>query len=137
MRTILTDGLIRLIDYHADTSSVPYILDEFGSYIFETPYDTTDKTFPECTLDRPAGASPDGRMFIVNHFLDYGVFGITFPDQIDASVTNSVSSILAQSDICFGDYGRLPNFVLVSCTAPSPIRTKGGFPSPVTCGPTC
>jgi hypothetical protein len=102
-----------LLDYHADTSSVSYILDEF-TYFFETPYDTTDSTFPECTIDRPSGASADGRMFIVNHFLDVDIFGIDIPDSAAASTTNSVSSILAQSDICLSDYGRVPNFILVS-----------------------
>lgn len=34
------------IDYGADTSVIPYILDEF-TYFFETPYDTTDPNFPE------------------------------------------------------------------------------------------
>ncbi len=38
--------LILAIDYGADTSVVPYILDEF-TYFFETPYDTTDPNFPE------------------------------------------------------------------------------------------
>jgi hypothetical protein len=38
--------LIPLTDSGADTSTVPYILDEF-TYFFETPYDTTDPTFPE------------------------------------------------------------------------------------------
>ncbi|KAH8882219.1 PLC-like phosphodiesterase [Thozetella sp. PMI_491] len=105
--------LVVFMDYHADTSQVSYILDEFGSYFFETPYDTTDKTFPECTIDRPSGASANGRMSIVNHFLDYDILGIKIPDQIDASTTNSVSSIVAQADICLGEYGRVPNFILL------------------------
>lgn len=102
----------RLLDYHADTSSVPYILDEF-TYFFETPYDVTDSSFNQCTLDRPAGASPNGRMYIVNHFLDVDIFGILIPDQVNAPKTNSMSSILAQSNLCNQAWGRLPNFILV------------------------
>ncbi|KAK3682166.1 PLC-like phosphodiesterase [Podospora appendiculata] len=104
--------LVTFMDYHADTSKVPYILDEFA-YFFETPYDTTDSSFPECTLDRPAGASPDGRMYIVNHFLDIDIFGILIPDRLSAPRTNSVSSILAQSDLCYRAWGRVPNFILL------------------------
>ncbi|KAB5515266.1 PLC-like phosphodiesterase [Coniochaeta sp. 2T2.1] len=104
--------LVVFMDSHADTSSVPYILDEF-TYFFETPYDVTDETFNQCTLDRPGGASADGRMYIVNHFLDVDVFGIKIPDQINAPKTNSQASILAQSSLCYQTWGRLPNFILL------------------------
>lgn len=100
-------------DYHADPPSVPYILDEFA-YFFETPYDVTNKNFKQCTLDRPTGASAEGRMYIVNHFLDVDVFGILIPDQINALKTNSLSSIIAQSNLCYQAWGRMPNFILVS-----------------------
>ncbi len=103
---------------------MPYILDEFGSYFFETPYDTTDKNFPECDIDRPAGASAQGRMSIVNHFLDFDILGIKVPDQIDAARTNSVSSILAQADICYAKYGKMPNFILVSRDKPHSNRSQ-------------
>jgi len=53
-------------------------------------------------------------MYIVNHFLDFEIFGIEIPDQIDADVTNSVASIIAQSDLCYAAWGRSPNFILVS-----------------------
>ncbi|KAH8902781.1 PLC-like phosphodiesterase [Coniochaeta sp. PMI_546] len=105
--------LVVFMDYHADPSSVPYILDEF-TYFFETPYDVTDKSFNQCTLDRPGGASANGRMYIVNHFLDVDIFGILIPDQINAPKTNSRSSILAQSNLCYQTWGRMPNFILVS-----------------------
>jgi len=45
--------LVVFLDYGASPSTYPYILDEFP-YFFETPYDNTDPTFPDCTLDRPA-----------------------------------------------------------------------------------
>lgn len=53
-------------------------------------------------------------MYLVNHYLDYSLFGILLPDEADASTTNSVASIVAQSTICSGLYGRNPNFILVS-----------------------
>ncbi|KAK3316660.1 PLC-like phosphodiesterase [Apodospora peruviana] len=104
--------LVTFMDYHADTSKVPYILDQFA-YMFETPFDTTDSSFPQCALDRPAGASADGRMYLVNHYLDVDLFGILIPDPLAAPRTNSVSSILAQSDLCHQTWGRVPNFILL------------------------
>lgn len=95
--------------------SVPYILDEF-TYFFETPYDTTDPTFPECTLDRPTKASPAGRMYIVNHFLDVTIFGITVPDRSHDAQTNAATgpgSIGAQVGLCEDLYAQAPKGVLV------------------------
>ncbi|KAI1868838.1 hypothetical protein JX265_006817 [Neoarthrinium moseri] len=104
--------VVVFMDYHADTSKVGYILDEF-QYYFETPFDTTDKNFPQCDLDRPSGASADGRMYIVNHNLDVDIFGILIPDLAEAPNTNSLSSILAQSDLCINNYRKDPNVVLL------------------------
>ncbi|CAK7233847.1 hypothetical protein SBRCBS47491_008750 [Sporothrix bragantina] len=108
--------LVVFMDYHADTAQVNYILDEF-TYLYETPYDTTDPKFAECTIDRPPGASASGRMGLVNHFLDVelDLFGevILIPDTIKAGTTNSISSITAQTNLCVNAYGRQPNFVLL------------------------
>lgn len=108
--------LVVFMDYHADTSVVPYILDEF-SYFFETPYDTTDPNFAQCTIDRPSGASAAGRLALVNHFLDVDLkvlgFDILIPDAAAANTTNSVSSILAQTDLCLAAYGSQVNVVLL------------------------
>ncbi|KAK8024320.1 PLC-like phosphodiesterase [Apiospora rasikravindrae] len=105
--------LVVFMDYHADTSKVPWILDEF-KYYFETPFDTTDENFAQCTLDRPQGASADGRMYIVNHFLDIEIFpGVLIPNLADAGKTNSMTSILAQTDLCYTQYKRTPNVVLL------------------------
>ncbi|KAH8671429.1 PLC-like phosphodiesterase [Xylariales sp. PMI_506] len=112
--TLIADGtrLVVFMDYGADTSEVAYILNEF-QYFFETPYDTTDASFPECTLDRPAGASANGLMMIVNHFLDLDILGILIPDTLAIETTNSLSSIQAQGSICYSDYGRIPNVILL------------------------
>jgi len=110
--------LVAFLDYGADMSSVPYILDEFA-YFFETPYDVTDASFPDCSVNRPAGASPSGRMYIVNHFLDLDIFGILVPDRGAAGTTNAATgtgSIGAQSALCESLYSRPPNFVLVDFT---------------------
>ena len=107
--------LVAFLDYGAQ-STVPYLLDEF-SYFFETPYDTTDPNFPQCKIDRPPNANPDGRMYIVNHFLDVKLFGdVLVPDRNDAAKTNAATgagSIGAQVGLCQGLYGRNPIGILV------------------------
>ncbi|KAL4898217.1 PLC-like phosphodiesterase [Aspergillus ambiguus] len=106
--------LVVFLDYGADMASVPYILDEFA-YFFETPYDETNPSFPNCSIDRPAHLSDDGRMYIVNHFLDVDILGIKVPDREHASQTNAASgngSIGAQTELCRAAHGRLPNVIL-------------------------
>lgn len=92
---------------------MPYILDEF-SYYYETAYNVTDDSFPDCNIDRPSGASADGRMGIVNHMLHDEIFDIQWPDKSSTATTNSVDSITAQAGLCESSYGRAPNVVLVS-----------------------
>ncbi|KAA6410047.1 MAG: hypothetical protein FRX48_06661 [Lasallia pustulata] len=107
--------LVFFLDYGASPPTYPYILDEFA-YFFETPYDTTDPAFAECTLDRPPDASPDGRMYIINHFLDVSFLGVEVPDNAADATTNAatgVGSVGAQADLCVGMYGRAPKGVLV------------------------
>lgn len=104
------------IDYDSDTAQVPWILDEFA-YYFETPYDETVESynFTDCTIDRPSGASADGRMGLVNHMMHLEFLDIIqIPDEGSAETTNSVASIQAQASVCTGLYGRAPNVVLVS-----------------------
>jgi hypothetical protein len=73
----------------------------------------TDPAFAQCSIDRPQGASAQGRMVLVNHFLDLNISGILIPNRGAANVTNSAASITAQANICVGLYGRKPNFILV------------------------
>ncbi|EPS28042.1 hypothetical protein PDE_02988 [Penicillium oxalicum 114-2] len=107
--------LVVFLDYGANTNKVNYILDEFA-YYFETPYDVTDSNFSGCSIDRPSGASPSGRMYIVNHFLDVDIFGVKVPDRTAAGTTNAATgkgSIGAQASVCKGLYNRAPNVVLL------------------------
>ena len=108
-------ALLIQTDYGANTSTIPYILDEFA-YFFETPFGETDPTFPNCSIDRPPGASPDGRMYIVNHVLNVDILGIKVPDRVHAARTNAArgnGSIGAHADLCRREHGRVPNVVLV------------------------
>jgi hypothetical protein len=106
-------------DYGADEKSVPYLLDEFN-YFFETPFDTVDPNFAECTMDRPNKVDGDGKssMYLVNHFLDVDVLktSVLVPDRSDAARTNAATgpgSVGAQADLCLGIWSRWPNVVLV------------------------
>ena len=104
--------LVVFLDYDADSSGAPYILDEF-SYFFETPYDVTDTSFSNCSIDRPPGASAEGRMYLVNHYLDNDILGIDTPDYAAADTTNGAASIDANVAECVGSYTNNPNVILV------------------------
>jgi len=115
LQELIDDGtrLVMFLDYLADLTKVPYILDEF-TYFFETAYDVT--SFDSCALDRPPGSNGDGLMMIVNHFKDIDLFGILIPDVPDTTKTNAATgsgSIGEQSDLCISTWGRSPNVVLV------------------------
>ncbi|KAI1938734.1 hypothetical protein LOZ12_004055 [Ophidiomyces ophidiicola] len=107
--------LIVFLDYKADASKFPYILDEFA-YYFETPFSTTDPKFAQCKIDRPPNASPDGRLYLLNHTLNVDVFGVIIPDRLKAPKTNAArgeGSIGAHIDLCNSIYNRKPNVVLL------------------------
>ena len=96
-------------------TATPYILPEFP-YFFETPFGVTDPSFPGCSIDRPPNTpSADGRMYILNHFLNVEVApGIKIPDRLRAGRTNSGADVAAQVERCKGVHGgRGASFVLL------------------------
>lgn len=59
------------MDYNANQTEVPYILDEF-SQMWETPFSPTNRSFP-CTQQRPPNLSrqaAESRMYMANHNLN-------------------------------------------------------------------
>ncbi|CCG84039.1 protein of unknown function [Taphrina deformans PYCC 5710] len=116
--------VINFIDTGADTTAVPWLLDEFSN-VWETGYDETSADQFSCTLDRPYASQPQStipasqKLYLINHFLDYeiGTTGIDVPNVTYASITNSVSgqvgSLSAQVSACTASNGRPPNFLLV------------------------
>lgn len=73
---ILTNKrVVMFMDYNANQSSVPYILDEF-THIWETPFSPTNVSFP-CTQQRPPGLpeseARDNYMYLANHNLNTAV----------------------------------------------------------------
>ncbi|KAI6136450.1 PLC-like phosphodiesterase [Pisolithus sp. B1] len=104
--------LITFMDANANFTSVPYIISEFTN-VWETPYDVTT-TF-DCSVNRTDG-DPSTQMYLINHFLDEMLLGEPVPDPGQANETNAVSgpnSLGAQVELCVGEYGRSPNFMLV------------------------
>ncbi|KAI9754679.1 MAG: hypothetical protein M4579_004584 [Chaenotheca gracillima] len=113
--------VIFFMDYKADQSSVPYILDEF-SQMWETPFDPTDDTFP-CTVQRPPGQTDQEReqkLYLLNHNLnqDINLLGasLSVPNTVAMNVTNNVTgpgSLGFTTSGCTSLYNRPPKFLLV------------------------
>jgi len=104
--------LLTFMDYNANFTSVPYIIDEFSN-IWETAYDVT--TSFDCAVNRSKGDTSTS-MYLINHFLDTVLLGSPVPDPGDADKTNAVSgtnSLGAQVQLCASQYSRNPNFMLV------------------------
>ena len=112
--------LIVFLDTGADSNIAPYILPEF-TYFWETPFDTINPSFPQCTIDRPQDIASNAskvsqRMYIMNHYLDTSVLGMFLPNRRDAKKTNAKTgpgSIGAQVDLCVKMHGYKPKGVLV------------------------
>ncbi|KZV74858.1 PLC-like phosphodiesterase [Peniophora sp. CONT] len=109
--------LITFMDFKADFTSVPYIIDEFTN-IWETAFDVTDTSF-DCAVNRSSGDTSTS-MYLINHFLDKttNLLGTTIftPDISALNTTNAVSgtgSLGQQVSTCSAEYGRNPNFMLV------------------------
>ena len=63
--------VVIFMDYNANQTKVPYILDEF-SQMWETPFSPTNRSFP-CTQQRPPGINhtqAEQRMYMANHNLN-------------------------------------------------------------------
>jgi len=114
--------VIVFMDYQANQTEVPYILDEF-SQMAESPFSPTDPTFP-CDMQRPPGITQNqtmDRLYLANHNLNVAISlggsDILIPNFADLEITNSVngtSGLGTMADRCKTMYaGRPPNFLLV------------------------
>jgi len=125
--------VVVFMDYAANQTAVPYVLDEF-SQMWETPFSPTDAAFP-CPTQRPPGLNRNQsleRMYMANHNLntEVSLLGISLlvPNTAQINQTNAVSgngSLGAMADTCEGDWGRPPNFLLVD------YYNYGNFPGSV------
>ncbi|RAR05372.1 PLC-like phosphodiesterase [Stemphylium lycopersici] len=114
--------VVVMMDYAADQSQVPWLLDEFN-YQWQTPFSPTDPSFP-CTQQRPpnqAEAVSRNRMYMMNHNLNIkvsllGIDGILIPaysllDQVNAVSGNG--SVGRNVHNCTDVWNRAPNWILV------------------------
>ncbi|KIW05139.1 uncharacterized protein PV09_03690 [Verruconis gallopava] len=125
--------VIFFMDYQANQTVVPYILDEF-SQMWETPFSPTNPDFP-CTVNRPPNLNRNQsleRMYLANHNLNVDIsdlgINILVPNVAAINQTNAVSgnsSLGLAAETCTSDWGRPPNFLLVD------FYDKGNFPGSV------
>ncbi|KAI4103029.1 MAG: hypothetical protein LQ339_004392 [Xanthoria mediterranea] len=113
--------VVIFMDYEADQTAVPYVLDEF-SQMWETPFSPTNRSFP-CTQERPPDLSrkdAQQRLYMANHNLNTELT-LAGNSLLVATVsllneTNSVSgfgSLGAMARDCNERWARPPNFLLV------------------------
>jgi hypothetical protein len=109
------------MDYNANQTAVPWILDEF-SQMWETPFDPTDPSFP-CTAQRPPSlstAEAQGRLYLTNHNLNYDISllgdSLLVPAIPLLNVTNNVTgngSLGVGAKTCYDQWGYPPRFLNV------------------------
>ncbi|KAI1270731.1 PLC-like phosphodiesterase [Xylariaceae sp. FL1019] len=120
--------VVMFMDYMANQTQYPWLLDEF-SQIWETPFDPTNQTFP-CDVQRPPDTDRNGanaRMSLINHNLniDLQIYGteLLVPARTELNVTNNVTgygSLGLTADKCAARWGRAPNFLNVDYYSSGP-----------------
>ena len=113
--------VIFFMDYNANQTAVPYVLDEF-SQMWETPFDPTNRSFP-CIVQRPPNLSPEDasdRLYLVNHNLNYDISilgnSLLVPNIPLLNVTNNVTgfgSLGLAAEQCNATYNYPPKFLNV------------------------
>ena len=113
--------VVMFLDYMANQTQYPWLLDEF-SQMWETPFDPTDTSFP-CTVERPpdlADADAQNRLYMINHNLnlELSLLGVSMlvPARAELNVTNAVNgtgSLGLSGDNCVNMWGRPPKFLNV------------------------
>lgn len=106
---------IVFLDYKANQTDIPYLLDEF-SQMWETPFSPTNRDFP-CTVQRPPKLSDEdakNRLYMANHNLNTEVSllgaSVLVPNSVLLNETNAVSgygSAGAMAGNCTGEFSTL------------------------------
>ena len=106
--------VVIFMDYGANQTEVPHILDEF-SQMWETPFSPTNRSFP-CTQQRPPGLSMDDaqqRMFVANHNLNteiaLGGTSLLVPTTALINETNAVNGTGSLGMMANNCVGKLPS----------------------------
>jgi hypothetical protein len=113
--------VVFFMDYEANQTAVPWILDEF-SQMWETPFDPTDRNFP-CDVQRPPNLSAEdakNRLYLANHNLNYDInllgTSLLVPYTPLLNVTNNVTgygSLGMSATNCSQTWGFPPKFLNV------------------------
>jgi len=115
--------VVLFLDYQANQTAVPWLLDEF-SQNWETPFDPTNQSFP-CNVQRPPNlndADAKNRMYLTNHNLntELSLLGtsLSVPSTPLLNVTNAPAyagfgSLGVGVETCFDMWDRAPNFLNV------------------------
>lgn len=113
--------VVIFMDYEANQTAVPWVLDEF-SQMWETPFDPTDRAFP-CDVQRPPDISEEQakeRLYLFNHNLNYEISllgnSILVPVIPLLNVTNNVTgygSLGQNTQQCNETWGYPPKFLNV------------------------
>ena len=125
--------VVIFMDYNANQTEIPYILDQF-SQVWETPFSPTNRSFP-CSQQRPPGLdrkAAEDRMYLANHNLNTEVAflgtSVLTPTTTLVNETNAVSgfgSLGLMANTCVETWSRPPNFLLVD------YYNDGNFPGSV------
>ncbi|KAI9764076.1 MAG: hypothetical protein M1840_008880 [Geoglossum simile] len=115
--------VIIFMDYKADQTRVPYVLNQF-SQLWETPFSPTNRSFP-CNTDRPSKLDSDtalNTMYITNHNLNTGLrlqkpkVEFLLPHILLLPITNGMNgygSLGKSVAICSAIWNHPPNVLLV------------------------
>ncbi|KAF2179265.1 PLC-like phosphodiesterase [Zopfia rhizophila CBS 207.26] len=115
--------VVVMLDYLANQTQVPWLLDEFA-YQWQTQFSPTDANFP-CTVQRPVNQPPEvsrNYMYMANHNLNVvipvrlGDNPVLIPAYTLLKKVNAVQgngSLGRHVDDCIAMWGRPPNWLLV------------------------
>lgn len=119
--------VVIFMDYNANQTSVPYVLDEF-THMWETPFSPQDINFP-CTLQRPPTLTNqtiarDDYMYLANHNLNQEISfaGTDFliPNTAALNTTNAAGNdtgmLGAMASSCYCEHYELPDHLLMVLT---------------------
>ncbi|EEQ88075.1 uncharacterized protein BDCG_03195 [Blastomyces dermatitidis ER-3] len=122
--------VVVFLNYEANQTEVPYILDQF-SQMWETPFSPTDISFP-CDIQRPPGlseAAAKDRLYLASHnlntMLSFAGQSLLVPNTVLLNETNAVEGFgsVGKAGIdCADKWGRPPNFILVDHYNMGPVN---------------
>ncbi|CAK7216324.1 hypothetical protein SCUCBS95973_002774 [Sporothrix curviconia] len=114
--------VLMMLDYKANQTEYPWLLDEFA-YLWETPFDPTVASIPvnatlPCTVQRPPGldaGTAQNTLFLMNHNVNLAVSLLGDTVMVPAvallnqsNAVTGINSLGAAADVCIETWGRPP-----------------------------